>query len=116
VKSSDIFPIVISIVVIILVAVLQKYSKLFAAVTATMPLTIPLSLWVVYASTQGDRAQVEEFTQSLVVGVIPTLAFTLSLWLLARLGFKLAPLLVMSYGVWGGVLLALIGVRRILGF
>ncbi len=115
-KSSEILPVIISIAVIVLVAVLQKYSKLFAAVTATMPLTIPLSLWVVYASVQGDRAQMEEFAQSLVMGVIPTLAFTLALWMGARQDLKIAPLLAISYGVWGVVLLVLIGIRRLLGF
>jgi hypothetical protein len=114
VKTSEIIPVAISIVVIVMVAVLQKYSKLFAAVTATMPLTIPLSLWVVYASVQGERAQVEEYAQSLVMGVVPTLAFTLALWLGARQGLKIAPLLVMSYIVWGAVLLASIGMRRLL--
>ena len=115
-KTSEIIPVVISIVVIVLVAVLQKYSKLFAAVTATMPLTIPLSLWVVYASVKGERTQIEDYARSLVMGVIPTLAFTLALWLGARQGLKIAPLLAMSYIVWGVVLLALIGIRRLLGF
>jgi len=113
-KSSEIIPLAISIVVIILVAVIQRYSKLFAAVTATMPLTIPLALWIVYASTDGDQVQLEDFTQSLVIGTIPTLCFTLALWLGTRQGLKLLPLLVMSYITWGVVLLILVGVRKIL--
>jgi putative Mn2+ efflux pump MntP len=114
-KSNEIIPVVISIIVIILVAVLQRYSKLFAAITATMPLTIPLSLWVVYSSVQGERTQVEEFAQSLVIGVIPTIAFTLALWVGARQGLKIAPLLILCYSVWGMVLLIVLGVRRWLG-
>lgn len=112
-KSSEIIPVAISIVVIVLVAITQRYSKLFAAVTATMPLSIPLSLWIVYASAQGDRSQVEEFAQSLVIGLIPTLGFTVALWLGARQGLKIVPLLALSYATWGVVLMAMIGVRRI---
>jgi hypothetical protein len=112
-RSNDIFPVLISIAVIILVAVLQRQSKLFAAITATMPLTIPLSLWVVYASTQGERAAVESYARSLVIGVIPTVAFALAVWVAARFGWKLAALITTGYAVWGVVLLALLGLQRL---
>jgi hypothetical protein len=69
---------------------------------------------VVYAASQGEAAAVESFARSLVMGVIPTLAFTLALWWAARLGWKIAPMLLLAYAVWGVVLLALIGVRRVL--
>ena len=113
-KLGEIIPVAISIVVIILVAVLEKYSKLIAAVTATMPLTIPLAFWVVYSSSQGEVAAVEAFARSLVMGVIPTLAFTLALWWTSRLGWKIAPMLLVAYAVWGVVLLGMIGLRRVL--
>jgi hypothetical protein len=112
-KWHEIIPVAISVAVIILVAVLEKYSKLVAAVTATMPLTIPLALWIVYISAGGERAEVEAFTRSLVIGVIPTLAFTLALWLAARAGLKILPMLGLGYTVWGIVLLALLGAQRL---
>jgi hypothetical protein len=108
-------PVVISILVIILVAVLEKYSKLFAAVTATMPLNIPLALWIVYASTRGDQAAVQEFTSSLLMGIIPTLAFLITIWLAARSGMKLGPILVVGYAMWGTVLALIVGARGWLG-
>lgn len=113
-KTNEIVPVIISIVVIILVAVLQKYSKLFAAVTATMPLTITLSIWIVYNSVGGERSQVQEFAQSLLIGIIPTLGFTVALWLGTRQGLKITPLIIMSYMVWGVILLTIIGLRRLL--
>jgi hypothetical protein len=114
-KWNDFLPVVISILVIILVAVLEKYSKLFAAITATMPLSAPLALWIVYASSQGDQAAVQEFTSGLLMGIVPTLAFLVAVWLAARAGMKLAPILLLGYAVWGGVLLAIVGVRRLMG-
>ena len=114
-KLSSVIPVAISIVVIILVAVLERWSKLVAAVTVTMPLTIPLAFWVVYSSSQGEPAAVQDFARNLVLGVIPTLAFSLALWWAARQDWKLWPTLALAYAIWGVTLLALIGLRRFLG-
>ena len=99
-KTQDILPVLLSIAVIILVALLEKQSKLIAALTATMPLTAPLALWIVYSSNAGDKTAVTQFSLGLVVGLLPTLAFLVTVWLAARAGMKLAPMLVTGYGVW----------------
>ncbi len=99
-KTQDVLPVVLSIVVILLVAVLEKQSKLFAALTATMPLAAPLALWIVYASSGGDREAVSSFTLSMFLGFLPTLAFIVTVWLAARAGMKLVPMLLSGYGVW----------------
>ena len=99
-KSQDILPVVLSITVIILVAVLEKQSKLFAAITATMPLATPLALWIVYSSNAGDKTVMSQFSLSLLLGVVPTLAFLVTVWLAARAGMKLGPILLTGYGVW----------------
>lgn len=114
-KWHEVLPVIISIGVIMLVAVLQKQSKLIAAVTATMPVTIPLALWIVYSSSQGEKQAVENFSQSLVFGIIPTAAFVVALWITARLGMKLAPMIVSAYTVWAGTLALVLGLRRLLG-
>lgn len=115
-KWQEVFPVLISMGVIILVAVLQRQSKLIAAVTATMPVTIPLALWIVYSSNQGDRQAVEKFSQSMVFGIIPTAAFVVALWITARLGLKLAPMILVAYGVWAATLAVTLSLRRFLGF
>jgi hypothetical protein len=114
-KYNEVIPVAISILVIILVAVLERWSKLAAAVTATMPLTIPLAFWVVYSSSQGEPAAVQDFARSLVIGLIPSLAFSLVLWWAARQEWKLWSILALAYAVWGAVLLAMIGLRRFFG-
>lgn len=114
-KWQEIIPVLTSISVIIFIAVMQRYSKLVAAVTATMPLTIPLALWIVYSAAHGDRTAVVQFTGSLLVGIIPTLAFVFALWLGARAGLKLAPLIALGYLSWAVVLGIVIFLRRILG-
>lgn len=112
---QKILPVLISISVIIFIAVMQRYSKLVAAVTATMPLTIPLSLWIVYSAAQGDRTAVTQFTGSLLMGIFPTLAFVFALWLGARAGLKLAPMIVLGYLTWAAVLGLVVALRRLLG-
>ena len=112
---QKILPVLISISVIIFIAVMQRYSKLVAAVTATMPLTIPLSLWIVYSAAQGDRTAVTQFTGSLLAGIFPTLAFVFALWLGARAGLKLAPMIALGYLTWAAVLGLVVALRRLLG-
>jgi hypothetical protein len=114
-KWHEVVPVLISIVVIVLVAVLEKTSKLIAAVTATMPLSIPLALWIVYSSAEGERTAVVEFTQSMMIGIIPTIAFLITVWLGARAGLRLAPMLILGYAVWAVVLGVVILLRRVLG-
>lgn len=99
-KSQDILPVVLSIVVIVLVAVLEKQSKLFAALVAVMPLGAPLALWIVYSSNAGEKTAVSQFSLSLLLGLLPTLAFLIAVWLAARAGMKLVPMILTGYGVW----------------
>jgi len=114
-KSQDIVPVLLSIVVIILVAVLKNQSRLFAALTATMPLATPLALWIVYSSNSGDKQVVSQFSLSLLLGVLPTLAFLITVWLAARAGMKLVPIILTGYSVWGVGALILYLLRNILG-
>lgn len=114
-KSQDILPVLLSVLVIILVAILEKQSKLFAALTATMPLAAPLALWIVYSSNAGEQAAVEQFSLSLMLGLIPTFAFLIAIWLAARAGMKLVPMLAMGYGVWATGAAVLYFLRNTLG-
>lgn len=114
-KSQDVLPVVLSIVVIILVAVFEKQSKLFAAITATMPLGIPLALWIVYSSNAGDKQVVSQFSLSLLLSFLPTLAFVVTIWFAARAGMKLGPMLMTGYSVWGVGALILYLLRNTLG-
>jgi len=109
---QEISRILIAFVVIVAVTLLQKQSKLIAAITATMPINVPLAIWILYSSTGGDRASVLEFTQSLVLGIFPTLGFLLAAWLAFRADVKLAPALVLGYATWGVGVLILIGLKR----
>lgn len=102
-KSQDIVPVVLSIAVIVLVAVLEKQSKLFAALTATMPLTAPLALWIVYSANAGEKTPVTNFSLSLFLGLLPTLAFLFTVWLAARAGMKLGPMILTEDMAFGGL-------------
>jgi hypothetical protein len=114
-KSQEILPVILSMLVIVLVAVLEKQSKLFAALTATMPLAAPLALWIVYSSNAGDKTVMSQFSLSLLLGLIPTLAFLITVWLAARAGMELAPMIVTGYGVWAAGAILLYLLRNTLG-
>lgn len=114
-KSQDIVPVVLSILVIVLVAVFEKQSRLFAAITATMPLATPLALWIVYSANAGNKEVVSQFSLSLLLGVLPTLAFLVTVWLTARAGMKLVPILLTGYCVWAVGALVLYLLRNTLG-
>ena len=99
-KSQDILPVIISVIVIIVVAILEKQSKVIAAITATMPLTAALALWIVYASTDGEKTATTQFSLSMIFGFIPTFFFMIAAWLAARAGWKLSGILLAGYGIW----------------
>ena len=99
-KSQEVVPVLLSITVIVLVAVLEKQSKFFAALTATMPLGAPLALWIVYASNAGDRTAMSQFSSSLLLGLLPTIGFLITVWICAQAGMKLVPMILTGYGVW----------------
>ena len=100
-KLENTLPVLLSIIVIILVAILEKQNKLVAAITATMPLGVALALWIVYASASGARQVVTQFSFSMLLSIFPTIAFLVAVWLGARAGLKLGPLLLVGYLVWG---------------
>jgi hypothetical protein len=112
---QEISRILIAFGVIVAVTLLQKQSKLIAAITATMPINVPLAIWIVYSSTSGDRASVLEFTQSLALGMFPTLGFVLAAWLAFRADMKLGPTLLAGYAIWGGGVLIVTVLQKRLG-
>lgn len=114
-KWQDVFPILISILVLIAVAILQKQSKLAAALTTTMPLTVPLAMWIVYASSDGNRKTMTQFNLGMVLGIIPSIGFLIVAWLAARAGLKLVPSILLGYGVWAIGAAAIFSLRRFLG-
>lgn len=97
---QQITPVVISILAIVFIAVVQAHSKLIAAITATMPLGIPLALWIVFAAEGNSNSDVLKFTESLFFGMLATGVFTLVLWITARAGWGLLPMLGASYLAW----------------
>jgi hypothetical protein len=113
-RTQDFLPVLVSVMVIILIAVIEKQSKTVAAITAVMPVTAPLALWIVYASSGGEKVAVSEFTFGLVMGLIPTMGFAIAAWLAARAGMKLVPTILAGYGAWGVGTLLIAFVRTLL--
>ena len=113
-KTQDFVPVIISVLVILFIAVLEKQSKTIAAITAVMPLTAPLALWIVYSSSGGEQAAMNEFTLGLILGLLPTLGFAFAPWLAVRAGMRLVPVLVAGYSTWGIGTLLIAFLRKLL--
>ena len=96
-----VLPVMVSIGVIITVAILRDYSRNFAAVAAVMPLNIPLGMWIVYAGAENRQQAMTDFSNALVVNIIPTMIFLLIAWQGSRAGWSLMPVIISGYAGWG---------------
>ena len=114
-KWQDVLPVLLSILVIIVLAIVEKQSKYLAAITATMPLTAALGVWIVYSSSGGNPKSVTEFSEGMLMAVLPTFGFILAVWLVSRAEFKLIPTLLIGYSVWGLGLAVIFGIRKFFG-
>ncbi|MBN1304788.1 MAG: hypothetical protein JXA13_10170 [Anaerolineales bacterium] len=114
-KWQEIFPVVVSILVIVSVAILERHSKFVAAITATMPIGAPLALWIVFTANRGRQDTMVNFSQGLLLGVLPTLGFLVAVWAAARAELKLGPMLLTGYLVWGGGVGLIFLVKKALG-
>jgi len=108
-------PVVVSIGILLLIALLRASSKTLAAITATMPINIVLALWLIYAAEGTDRAAIVRFTGSMLVGVGATFIFLGAVWLAARAGWGLVPMLLSGYLAWGATLALIFGLQQLLG-
>lgn len=108
-KSQELIPVALSILILIIVAVVQRQSKTAAALLTTMPVLSPLALWIVYSSTQGDAGEVSRFSLGMLLGLLSTAVFLLVIWLAARAGWRLGPMLLAGYGTWGILALLIFG-------
>ena len=113
VNWGQVGPVLISMGIIVLIAVLRAFSKTAAAITATMPINIVLALWIVYAAEGADQAAVVRFTESMLVGVGATVIFMGAVWLAARAGWGLVPMLLSGYLAWGLTLAVIFGLRQL---
>jgi hypothetical protein len=52
---------------------------------------------------------------SLLLGLFPTFAFLITVWLAARAGMKLMPMILIGYGVWAAGATILYLLRNTLG-
>lgn len=110
---ARVLPVIVSIVIIITVAIAREYSKTLAAVLATMPINIPLALWIVYTGGSSS-GEIEPFARALLINIAPTLIFLLIVWLAARAGWGLLPMLAAGYAGWGAGLGLVFILRQIL--
>ncbi len=111
---SRLLPVFVSIVIIIAVAIAREYSKPLAAVLSTMPINIPLALWIVY-SGDSSTATVEPFARALMFNIFPTIFFLVVVWLAARAGWSLIPMIVAGYIAWGLSLGIVLFLRQMFG-
>jgi uncharacterized membrane protein (GlpM family) len=111
-KWQGVAPVLVSIVIIVLVAAVQRSSKLMAGLAATMPVNIPLAMWIVGASAENDEAGLRQFTESMLLGIWPTVIYVVVAYVAVRMGWKAFPAIGVGYLAWGVAWILLYGVRR----
>lgn len=99
-----VLPVIVSILIIIFVAIARQYSRTLATVAATMPLNVPLALWIAYSADGANQPAMVSFTEGLLIGIIPTIFFLIVVWLAARAGWPLLPMLGAGYITWALIL------------
>jgi len=112
---DKILPVIVSIIIIIAIAVLREHSRTLAAIAATMPINIPLGMWIVYAGDGGGAAAMQQFTEAVFINIWSTIGFLLVVWLAARAGWSLLPMIAAGYVAWGIGLGAIVLARQVLG-
>jgi hypothetical protein len=112
---QKILPVIVSIIIIITIAFLREYSKTLAAIASTMPINIPLGMWIIAAGGDGDKAVMQQFTGALFINIWPTIGFLLVVWLAARAGWGLVPMIVAGYIAWAIGLGAILLLRQMAG-
>ena len=114
-KWQEILPVLISIIIIILIAIIGRTNRFLAATTATMPINVALGMWIIYSSSGGDAKSVSEFSQGLLIAIIPTIGFLVTIWLASRAQLKIIPMLLLGYSVWAIGLALIFSIRKFIG-
>ena len=109
---QKILPVIVSIIIIITIAVLREYSKTLAAIASTMPINIPLGMWIVATGGDNSKVVMQRFTEALFINIWPTILFLAVVWLAARAGWDLVPMIAAGYVAWAiGLAFLLLVVR-----
>lgn len=109
-----VLPVLVSILIIVLVAILREYSRTIAAIAATMPINIPLALWIVAAGDGHNSEAMAQFTRAIFINFWPTVVFIIAVYLTARAGWRLIPMLAAGYAGWGISLGLILLVKQVL--
>lgn len=108
-------PVIVSILIILLIAFLRQYSKTLSAIVATMPINIPLGMWIIYAGEDDGQQALTEFSEALLLNIIPTIMFMAVAWQTTKVGWGLLPTVGAGYVVWGIGLLGVLFIRQQFG-
>jgi len=110
-----VLPVLFSILVIILIAVVRNYSKTLAAITATMPVNLPLAIWLLSAGADTTQASTVQFIENLIIGLIPTFGFLIIVYIAARAGWSVLPMIGIGYVGWAVMLVIMLFIQSRLG-
>lgn len=94
----NIYPLLVANAVLILVFFLQKKTIFLSAIIASMPIMVPLTIWMLI---QQNQSHVEEYVQSLILGIAGTLMFTLGCLLAIRWHLNFYLVFLAGWASWG---------------
>lgn len=112
---SKLLPVIASIGIIIAIAIMREYSRALSAIFATMPLNIPLGMWIVYAGAENKQAELAQFSEAVLLNIVPTIGFMLVAWQTTRHGWDLVPSIIAGYAAWAVGMVLIFVLRQVLG-
>ena len=99
-STQRIYQLLIALCLVTAIAIFSERSRVLASILTVVPVNITIALWFIYTSSQGDIAPSADFIRMVLLGLIPTVLFTLACWFGLNRGWTLIRVMAVAYAVW----------------
>ncbi len=105
--------ILVGCVLITLVALVSDRSRVLAGIFATAPINIPIILWILWGKSDGDHANLQDVSRSMLFGIVSTVCFIAVCWYGFSRRWSFTQTLAAGYLVWAATVLVPMAIRRL---
>jgi hypothetical protein len=108
-----IYRILVGYALITAVAVISDRSRALAGIVGTAPINIPIILWIIWGKSDGNYANIQEVTRSMLIGIVSTACFIALCWFGFNRRWSFVTTLAVGYLVWAAVVFGPALLRRL---
>jgi hypothetical protein len=105
--------ILIGCALITIVVLLAERNRTLAGIFATAPINIPIILWILWGQTEGNHANLQVVTSSMLTGIVSTAAFIAICWFGFGRRWSLPQIFAAGYIMWAILVFGPALVRRL---